>query len=124
MGDSGVGRRVVVTGMGVVTSIGQTVAETWAAMKLGKSGVGPIERFFQNEPHFQLPSQIPEFDLQIMIAAQIKGFDYKSRLRHFKRDKLIMFADRYSLFAAAAADEALKQSGLLVPLEKPYRAAC
>jgi nodulation protein E len=110
--------------MGVVTPIGQTVADFWEGMKQGKSGVGPIERFFQNDPHFLLPSQIENFDLEILIAAQIKAFDYKARLRHFKRDKLILFADRYSLFAAAAADEAVKQAGLEVPFENPYRSAC
>lgn len=124
MADSGTSRRVVVTGMGVVTPIGQTVADFWEGMKQGKSGVGPIERFFQNDPHFLLPSQIENFDLEILIAAQIKAFDYKARLRHFKRDKLILFADRYSLFAAAAADEAVKQAGLEVPFENPYRSAC
>ena len=54
-----------------------------------------------------------------MIAAQIKGFDYKARLRHSKRDKLILFADRYSLFAAAAADEAVKQSGSRDAVHEP-----
>ena len=46
------------------------------------------------------------------------------RLKHFKRDKIILHADRYSWFAAAAADEAIKQSGLEVPFTDPYRAAC
>jgi nodulation protein E len=123
MADAGSSRRVVVTGIGVVTPIGHTVAEFWEAMKLGKSGVGPIERFFQNDPHFLLPSQIEGFDLKIGVAAQIKGFDYRARLKHSKRDKIILFADRYSLFAAAAADEAIKQSGLEVPFKEPYRAA-
>src|SRR5690606_11900722 len=45
-------------------------------------------------------------------------------LRGAKRDKIIMHADRYSWFAAAAADEAVKQSGLEMPLADPYRAAC
>src|SRR5436190_14046182 len=123
MADSGSSRRVVVTGVGVVTSIGHTVGDFWEAMQQGKSGVGPIERFFQNDPHFLLPGQIENFDLRILIAAQIKGFDYKARLRHSKRDKIILFADRYSLFAAAAADEAIKQSGLEIPFKEPYRAA-
>jgi nodulation protein E len=123
MGDSGSSRRVVVTGIGVVTSIGHTVGDFWEAMQQGKSGVGPIERFFQNDPHFLVPGQIENFDLQILIAAQIKAFDYKARLRHSKRDKIILFADRYSLFAAAAADEAIKQSGLEIPFKEPYRAA-
>ncbi len=91
-------RRVVVTGMGVVTPIGQTVPEFWDSMKVGKCGVTALGGF-------------PLEDLKILIAAQIKDFDPKARLKHFQRDKLIMHADRYSWFAAAAADEAVKQSG-------------
>jgi nodulation protein E len=124
MAEAGAHRRVVVTGMGVVTPIGQTVGEFWAGVKEGQSGVGPIESFPQNEPHILLPSQIEGFDLKIRIAAQIKGFNPKARLRHFARDRLILFSDRYSLFAAAAADEAVKQSGLKLPLESPPRTAC
>jgi nodulation protein E len=123
MAESGSNRRVVVTGMGVVTPIGQTVADFWESLKAGKCGVAPIERFFQNEPHFLVPSQIENFDLQINIAAQIRAFDHRARLRNFKRDKLIMFADRYSLFAAVAADEAVKQAGLAVPFANPQRTA-
>jgi nodulation protein E len=123
MADNGTSRRVVVTGMGVVTPIGHTVRDFWESMQQGKCAVAPIERFFQNDPHFLVPSQIEDFDLEIRIAAQIKAFDYRGRLRHFKRDKLILFADRYGLFAAAAADEAVKQSGLEVPFANPYRTA-
>jgi nodulation protein E len=110
--------------MGVVTPIGHSVADFWLGMKEGKSGVGSLDSFPQNEPHILLPSQIEDFDLKILMAAQVKGFDPKARLRHFKRDKLILHADRYTLFAAAAADEALRQSGLEVPFEAPYRVAC
>jgi nodulation protein E len=110
--------------MGVVTPIGQTVAEFWLGLKQGRSGVGPLDSFPQNEPHILLPSQIEGFDLKILIAAQVKGFDPKARLKHFKRDKLILHADRYTLFAAAAADEAVKQSGLALPFEAPHRVAC
>jgi nodulation protein E len=110
--------------MGVVSPIGQTVADFWAGLTQGKSGVGPIESFPQNDPHILLPSQIKDFHLDVLIAAQIKGFDKQARLRHFKRDKIILHADRYSLFAAAAADEAVRQSGLDVPFKSPYRAAC
>jgi nodulation protein E len=102
---------VVVTGLGAVTSIGTTVPEFWAGMKEGKSGVGPLGGF-------------PHEDLKILIAAQIQDFDPKARLKHFKRDKLILHADRYSWFAAAAADEAVKQSGIEMPAANPYRVAC
>jgi nodulation protein E len=104
-------RRVVVTGTGVVTPIGLNVPDFWASMKVGKSGVSELGGF-------------PLEDLKILIAAQIKNFDPKVQLKHFQRDKLVMHADRYSWFAAAAADEAVKQSGLTVPMANPYRAAC
>lgn len=111
--------------MGVVTPIGKTVGEFWTGVKEGRSAIARIERFFQNDPHFlKVPADIPGFDLGIRIAAQITDFNHKARLRHFKRDKLILFADRYTLFAAAAADEALGQAGLAYPLADPYRAAC
>jgi nodulation protein E len=102
---------VVVTGLGAVTSIGTTVPEFWAGMKEGRSGVSALGGF-------------PLEDLKILIAAQIKDFNHKERLKHFKRDKLILHADRYSWFAAAAADEAVKQSGIEMPGENPYRTAC
>ena len=94
-----------------MTSIGQTVPEFWAAAKAGKCGVSALEGF-------------PLEDLKILIAAQIKGFDPKARLKHFKRDKIILHADRYSWFAAAAAEEAVTQAGLTTPMENPYRSAC
>ena len=103
--------RVVVTGLGAVTSIGTTVPEFWAGMKEAKSGVSALGGF-------------PLEDLKVLIAAQIKDFNHKERLKHFKRDKLILHADRYSWFAAAAADEAVKQSGIELPGANPYRTAC
>jgi nodulation protein E len=124
MAGGGTSRRVVVTGTGAVTAIGHSVADCWEGMRQGRCGVAPIERFYQNDPHFLTAKQIENFDLGVCIAAQIKAFDYRARLKHFKRDKLILFADRYSLFAAAAASETIAQAGLRVPLADPYRAAC
>jgi nodulation protein E len=104
-------RRVVVTGMGAVTPIGQNVPDFWDALRRGQSGVGPVGGF-------------PLEDLKILIAAQIKNFEPKVRLKHFKRDKLVTLADRYSWFAAAAADEAMQMAGIEGPVANPYRAAC
>jgi len=104
-------RRVVVTGLGAVTPIGQTVPEFWDGIKAGRSGVSELGGF-------------PLEDLKVLIAAQIKDFDHKARLRHFSRDKIILHADRFSWFAAAAADEAIKMAGLEVPFVDPYRSAC
>src|SRR6476660_3140158 len=111
MSESGVARRVVVTGVGVVTPIGTTVPDFWAGCKRGQSGVGPLGGF-------------PLEDLKILITAQIKDFDHKARLKPFWPDKIILHADRYSWFAAAAADEAVKQAGLELPAANPYRTAC
>jgi nodulation protein E len=111
MADANGARRVVVTGMGVVTPIGLNVPDFWASMQASKCGVSELGGF-------------PLEDLKILIAAQIKDFDPKQRLKHFVRDKLVMHADRYSWFAAAAADEAMRQSGLEIPVANPYRAAC
>ena len=105
------GRRVVITGMGAVTPIGTTVDEFWAGLRAGKSGVSELGGF-------------PLEDLKILIAAQIKDFDHKARLKHFKRDRIISLADRYSWFAAVAADEAVRMSGLEMPIADPYRSAC
>ena len=105
------GRRVVVTGLGVVTPIGTNVDDFWASLKAGKSGVSELGGF-------------PLEDLKILIAAQIKDFDHKARLKHFKRDRIISMADRYSWFAAVAADEAVKMAGLEMPIADPYKSAC
>ena len=109
MTELGVGRRVVVTGMGVVTPIGHTVSEFWAGCRRSQSGVGALGGF-------------PLDDLKILIAAQVRDFDHKARLRHYKRDKIIVHADRYSWFAAAAAHEAMQQAAIGA-LADPYRAA-
>ncbi len=110
MSDPGSSRRVVVTGLGAITSIGTTVPDFWAGCRQAKLGVSPLDGF-------------PIDDLKILIGAQVRGFDPKTRLKHFKRDKIILHADRYSWFAAAAADEAVKQSGLEIPFANPYRVA-
>src|SRR5262245_35833049 len=111
MSEPGPSRRVVVTGLGAITAIGTTVSEFWAGCKRAQLGITPLDGF-------------PIGDLKILIGAQIRDFDAKARLKHFKRDKIILHADRYSHFAAAAADEAIKQSGLEVPVANPYRVAC
>mgnify|MGYP002785693603 CR=1 FL=1 len=103
--------RVVVTGLGVVIPIGTSVEEFWEACRVGKTGIGSLSGF-------------PLDDLKITIGAQVRDFDPKKRLHGSRRDKIITYADRYSWFAATAAAEAVKQSGLQVPFADGYRAAC
>jgi nodulation protein E len=104
-------RRVVVTGTGVVTPIGNDVATFWSAMKEGKSGVGPLR-------DIDFPEQYVR-DLMIQIACQVKDFDPKARIKN----RLLLMADRYSQFAGAASAEAFAQSELETPLKNPYRSA-
>ena len=107
-------RRVVVTGLGVVTPIGLTVPDFWTNIRAGKCGVTTLGALPQEDLD----------DLKIKIGAQIKDFEPKARLRHWKRDKFILHSDRYSWFAAAAADEAVAQSGLKTPFDNASRTAC
>ncbi len=93
-------RRVVVTGMGAVTSLGRDVAATWEGMVAGRSGVGLITRFD--------PSR-----LSVHIAAEVKDFDSSSVLDRKEQRR----NDRYVQFALVATREAMGQAGLPARLE-------
>ena len=90
-------RRVVVTGMGCLSPVGNTVRETWKSLLDGKSGAGWIT-------HFDASRHKTRF------AAEVKGFDGAALFG--TRDARKM--DRYTQFATAAAMEALEQSGLKI----------
>src|SRR5438094_5893429 len=88
-------RRVVVTGLGAVTPLGNDVPAMWAAMLAGRSGVAPVTLFdgsrFENA-----------------IAAEVKGFDAGDFLPVKEARRM----DRFSQFACVAALEALADAGL------------
>ena len=88
-------RRVAITGMGAISSLGHDAAANWAAMREGRSAIGPI-------------TNISTELLLIKIAAEVRDYD---PLKHFDAKRLIMY-DRVSQFAMIAAREAIKQSGL------------
>jgi nodulation protein E len=106
MGPNGKGRRVAVTGMGVVSSLGTGVDKFWTAIKAAKNGIGPIQGF-------------PLQDLYITIGGEVRDFDPKEHCR----SKPLLLADRYSQYAGAAASQAIQQSGLETPFKKGERAA-
>ncbi|HQN41103.1 MAG TPA: beta-ketoacyl synthase N-terminal-like domain-containing protein, partial [Pseudomonadales bacterium] len=60
-------RRVVVTGMGMLTPLGNTVAETWAAILAGRSGIGPIETFDVTAYATQFGGGLKGFDVEQYI---------------------------------------------------------
>jgi nodulation protein E len=88
-------RRVAITGMGAITALGHDAASTWAAMRAGRSGIGPI-------------ANVPTDLLNVKIAAEVRGFDPAT---HIDAKKLPLL-DRVSQFALVAAREAVAQSGL------------
>lgn len=88
-------RRVVVTGIGAITPLGNNVAETWQGMKSGKNGIGPITLFDTEK-------------FKAKLGAEVKNFDPKEYLE--VND--ILRTDRYAQFAVAAAQQAVDESGV------------
>ncbi len=88
-------RRVVITGMGAITPIGNNIAEFWDGLKNGKNGINFITRFDTAES-------------KVKCAGEVKGFDPATVVdkKEVKRN------DLFSIYAMAAADEAVKMSGI------------
>ncbi len=93
-------RRVVVTGVGLISALGHTAEQTWAGIRQSRSGVGPITQFDASQ-------------FSARIAAEVKDFD---PLAFFDK-KDLKKVGRFIQFAVAAADEAMKSSGLQVTPE-------
>ena len=96
--------RVVVTGMGAITPIGNDVETFWQGLKEKKTGFGPITYF-------------DTADYKVKLAAQVKDFDPKQ----YMDPKAARRMEAFSQFAVAAAAQALTQSGLDMEKEDPYR---
>ena len=88
-------RRVVVTGIGAITPLGNNVAETWEGLKNGKNGIAPITLFDTAK-------------FKAKLGAEVKGFDPKEYLE--VND--VLRTDRYAQFAVVAAQQAVEESGV------------
>ena len=88
-------KRVVVTGLGALTPIGNNLAEYWDALKNGRSGAAPIRGFDASK-------------FKTTFACELKGFDGAA---HFDR-KEIRTLDLYSHYALVAAEQAVMDAGL------------
>lgn len=100
-------RRVVITGMGAVTPIGNNVEDFWANIKKGTVGVGPITKFDTSDYKAHLAAEVKDFDpLQYM--------DKKSARR----------MEDFSQYAVAAAKEAMEDAGLDMEKEDSFRVGC
>ena len=88
-------RRVVITGLGAVTPVGLTAADSWQAVRSGVCGIGPITQF-------DASSQ------KVSLAAEVKGFDADALLGKQEAKRM----GRFTQFAMVSAREALADSGL------------
>ncbi|HUS13646.1 MAG TPA: beta-ketoacyl-ACP synthase II [Chloroflexia bacterium] len=93
-------KRVVVTGMGVISPVGNTVEEAWASIINGRSGLGPITTFDAS-------------GLETRIAGEVKGFVPEEYIPAKEARRM----DRFTQFAVAAASQALTQAGYTVTPE-------
>ena len=98
------GRRVVVTGMGAITPIGNGVEAFWENVKAGKTGFAPITKFDAS-------------DYRCKIAAEVKGFDAKE----YMDAKAARRMEAFCQYAVAAAKEAMADAGLEMEKEDPFR---
>ncbi len=89
--------RVVITGMGTISSLGSNLKETWANVTAGVSGVGPITLFDAS-------------NLQVRIACEVRNFDPTKHMDAKEARR----RDRYEQLATVAANEALADSGIEV----------
>lgn len=96
--------RVVVTGMGAITPIGNDVESFWQALKDKTLGIGPITYF-------------DTADFKCKLAAEVKNFDAKA----YMDPKTARRMEPFSQFAVAAAKQALDQSGIDMEKEDPFR---
>ena len=94
-------RRVVVTGIGAVTPVGNNVPDFWEALKNGKNGIGAITRYDASESKYKLAAEVKDFDPTI----------YMDKMAAKK-------VDRFTQFAMCAAGEAMVDSKLEGNIEK------
>ena len=93
-------KRVAITGLGVVSSIGNDVNSFWAALKAGKSGIGPVTRFDASR-------------LDAKIAAEVKNFDSSQWIEKKEARKMAPFSE----YAVVAAVQAWRDAGFPEPLD-------
>lgn len=116
-------RRVVVTGVGMVTPMGLDTPTVWSNLLAGKSGVTGLSHFNDEiKERFRVPEDFPT------IGGEIKNFDLKEILQTRKKNvtkedlKQTKYTDRFTQFALAASMEAVHDSGLNLEAEDPERA--
>ncbi len=89
-------KRVAITGMGIISPVGNDIETYWDSLKNGKCGIGPLTRF--ENP-----------DIPVKVAAEVKDFD---PMKYYETKTDVRHADLTMQYAVAAAEEAVKTSGI------------
>ena len=89
-------RRVVVTGLGVITPVGNSVSETWTSLVEGRCGIGPITLFDTTDFKAKLDAEVKDFNPR----------DYMEKAETLR-------SDRYAQYAITAATQAVEESGVI-----------
>ncbi len=98
-------KRVVITGMGVISPVGNDVNSMWESLKAGKHGIDFIDRFDTS-------------DIDVKLAAEVKDFDAGKYMDKKEQRR----ADLYNQYAICAAMEAMEDAGTDFSDVDPYRA--
>lgn len=106
-------RRVVVTGLGAVTPLGLSAAETWAGLAAGRSGIGPITRFDAAECPAQIAGEVRDFDAGATLTSPLKPYgDERPAVTEIFNGKDVKKFGRFTHLGVAAAVEAYTDAGL------------
>jgi 3-oxoacyl-[acyl-carrier-protein] synthase II len=97
-------RRVVITGLGTVNPLGNTVRDYWAALLAGQSGIGIIQQFDTSAFKIHFGGEVKDFHPETVVEG-----------------RTLRKIDRYAQFAMVAAHEAMTDSGLDIAKEDPFR---
>ncbi|WP_366056543.1 beta-ketoacyl-ACP synthase II [Eubacterium sp.] len=97
-------RKVVVTGLGALTPVGNNAKDTWESIKAGKCGIDFIKRYDAT-------------DYKVKVAGELKDFSPEGVLEKSELRKM----DEYIIYAICAATEAVKDAGIKIEEEDPYR---
>lgn len=100
------GRRVAITGMGLICTLGHNLAATWSALRAGRSGIAPITAVDTTQLRFQNGAEVRDYD----------------PTQHFNANQAD-FLDRFAQFAVIAAREAVRDAGLTLSPDQRAAAA-
>ena len=101
-------RRVVVTGLGIISSLGLDLTSNWKSLSEGRPGIGPL-----------VDLDVARVNLKIQNGAQVRGFDAS---KHFDAGR-DAYLDRFAQFSVVSAREAMRNSGLKLTPELRERGA-